>query len=165
MIAKLLFLFCLSKNSYQHFLALIPLSGVGTTYFHHVVIKTRRPILRPTACLPSTLLGDRAGAKNCKCSRDQRLASGVTCECYIKQLNFILHYLIYVTIILSTCFLLPFSSITRHLHAHFFILMSSVTQSIHLFLGRSLLGCPSTFILITLLVMTFIPLNSMPIRS
>jgi hypothetical protein len=34
-----------------------------------------------------------------------------------------------------------------------FILMSSFTQSIHLFLGRPLLGCPSTFILITLFVM------------
>jgi hypothetical protein len=31
--------------------------------------------------------------------------------------------------------------------------MSSFTQSIYLFLGRALLGCPSTFILITLFVM------------
>jgi hypothetical protein len=33
------------------------------------------------------------------------------------------------------------------------IFMSSFTQSIHLFLGRPLLGCPSTFIVITLFVM------------
>jgi hypothetical protein len=31
-----------------------------------------------------------------------------------------------------------------------FILLSSFTQSIHLFLGRPLLGCPSTFIFITI---------------
>jgi hypothetical protein len=36
-----------------------------------------------------------------------------------------------------------------------FILMSSFTQSIHLFLGRSLIGCPFTFILITLFIMWF----------
>jgi hypothetical protein len=34
-----------------------------------------------------------------------------------------------------------------------FIFMSSLTQSIHVFLDRSLLGCPSTFIVITLFVM------------
>jgi hypothetical protein len=51
-----------------------------------------------------------------------------------------------------TYFLLSFSSITRHLLAHSF-LMSSINQSIHLFLGRPLLGCPSIFILITLFFM------------
>jgi hypothetical protein len=42
-----------------------------------------------------------------------------------------------------------------------FILMSFLTQFIHLFLGRSLLGCPS-FILITLRYMTFIPPHNVP---
>jgi hypothetical protein len=35
---------------------LIPLSGVGTTCFHHVMIKIRQLFLRPAACLTSTLL-------------------------------------------------------------------------------------------------------------
>jgi hypothetical protein len=35
---------------------LIPLSGVGTTCFYHVVIKIRQLFLRPAACLTSTLL-------------------------------------------------------------------------------------------------------------
>jgi hypothetical protein len=34
---------------------LIPVSGVGTTYFHHVVIKIQQLFLRPAACLTSTL--------------------------------------------------------------------------------------------------------------
>jgi hypothetical protein len=35
---------------------LIPLSGVGTTCFHHVVIKIRHLFLRLATCLTSTLL-------------------------------------------------------------------------------------------------------------
>jgi hypothetical protein len=49
------------------------LSGVGTTCFHHVVIKIRQLFLRPAACLTSTLLETGVGAYDCKCSRDLRL--------------------------------------------------------------------------------------------
>jgi hypothetical protein len=35
---------------------LIPLSGISTTCFHHVVIKIRHLFLRPAVCLTSTLL-------------------------------------------------------------------------------------------------------------
>jgi hypothetical protein len=49
----------------------IPLSGVGTTCFHHVT-KIRQLFLRPAACLMSTL-ETGVGANNCKCSRDQQL--------------------------------------------------------------------------------------------
>jgi hypothetical protein len=42
-----------------------------------------------------------------------------------------------------------------------FIFMSSFTQSIHLFLGRPLLGCPSTFIVVTFFIVTFIPPHNM----
>jgi hypothetical protein len=52
---------------------LIPLSGVGTTCFHHVVIKIRHLFLRPAACLTSTLLEAGVDANDCKCSRDQKL--------------------------------------------------------------------------------------------
>jgi hypothetical protein len=37
------------------FATLIPLSGVGTTCFHHVVIKTRPLFLRPAACRQASL--------------------------------------------------------------------------------------------------------------
>jgi hypothetical protein len=49
------------------------LSGVGTTCFHHVVIKIWQLFLRPAACLTSTLLETGVGTNNYKCSRDQRL--------------------------------------------------------------------------------------------
>jgi hypothetical protein len=52
---------------------LIPLSRVGTTCFHHVVIKIRYLFLRPAACMTSTLLETGVGANDCKCSRDQQL--------------------------------------------------------------------------------------------
>jgi hypothetical protein len=52
---------------------LIPLSGVGTTCFHYVVIKIRHLFLRPAACLTSTLLETGVGANDCKCGRDQQL--------------------------------------------------------------------------------------------
>jgi hypothetical protein len=52
------------------------------------------------------------------------------------------HPLIPLSGVGTTCFLLPFSSITRHLYAYSFY--SHVSP---------LLGCPSTFILITLFVM------------
>jgi hypothetical protein len=52
---------------------LIPLSGVGTTCFHRVVIKIRHLYLRPAACLTSTLLETGLDANDCKCSRDQQL--------------------------------------------------------------------------------------------
>jgi hypothetical protein len=48
---------------------LIPLSGVGITCFHHVVIKIRHLFLRPAA-YPAILEMD---ANDCKCSRDQQL--------------------------------------------------------------------------------------------
>jgi hypothetical protein len=51
----------------------IPLSGVGTTCFHHVVIKIRQLFLRPTACLTSTLLETGVDTNDCKYSRDQQL--------------------------------------------------------------------------------------------
>jgi hypothetical protein len=54
------------------FPTLIPLSGVGTTCFHHVVIKIRHLFLRPAACVMSTLL-EGVDANDCKCSRDQQL--------------------------------------------------------------------------------------------
>jgi hypothetical protein len=45
------------RHSRQFFLfpTLILLSGVGTTCFHHVVIKIRQLFLRPAASLTSTL--------------------------------------------------------------------------------------------------------------
>jgi hypothetical protein len=52
-------------------LTLIPLSGVGTTCFHHVVIKIRQLFLRPAACLMSTLLETAVGANDRKYSREQ----------------------------------------------------------------------------------------------
>jgi hypothetical protein len=52
---------------------LIPLSGVGTTCFHHIVTKIRYLFLRPAACLSSTLLETGMDANDCKCSRDQQL--------------------------------------------------------------------------------------------
>jgi hypothetical protein len=48
---------------------LIPLSGVGTTCFHHVVIKIRHLFLRPAACLTSTLLEIGVNANGCKCGQ------------------------------------------------------------------------------------------------
>jgi hypothetical protein len=54
-------------------LTLIPLSGVGTTCIHHVVIKIRSLFLRPAACLTSTLLETGVDANDCKYSRDQQL--------------------------------------------------------------------------------------------
>jgi hypothetical protein len=44
---------CRFDSSSYHF----TLSGVGTTWFYHVVIKIRPLFLRPAACLTSTLLG------------------------------------------------------------------------------------------------------------
>jgi hypothetical protein len=65
------------KNTHTYFLLLlpplIPPSGIGTTCFHHVVIKIRRLFLRPTACLTSTLLETGVDANDCKCNRDQQL--------------------------------------------------------------------------------------------
>jgi hypothetical protein len=52
---------------------LIPLSGVGTICFYHVLIKIRHLLLRPAACLTSTLLETAVDANDCKCSRDQQL--------------------------------------------------------------------------------------------
>jgi hypothetical protein len=46
---------------------LIPLSGVGTTLFHHV-IKIRQLIVRSAACLMLALLETVVGANKCKCS-------------------------------------------------------------------------------------------------
>jgi hypothetical protein len=51
----------------------IPLSRVGSTCFHHVVLKIRQLFLRPAACLTSTLPETIAGDDDCKCSQDQRL--------------------------------------------------------------------------------------------
>jgi hypothetical protein len=64
-----------NSSGYLLFLlpTLIPLSGVGSTCFHHVVIKIRHLFLRPAACLTSTLLETVVDANNCKCSRDQQL--------------------------------------------------------------------------------------------
>jgi hypothetical protein len=62
----------------------------------------------------------------------------------------------------TTCFLLPLSSITCHLHAHSFC-FHVILHKIHLFLGWPLLGCPSTSIVITLCYVTFIPPHNMPI--
>jgi hypothetical protein len=42
-------------------------------FFHHVVIEIRQLVLRPAACLMSTLLETGVGANDCKCSRDQQL--------------------------------------------------------------------------------------------
>jgi hypothetical protein len=55
------------------FPTLNPLSGVGTTCFHHVVIKIRHLFLQPATCLTSTLLETGVGANDCKCSRDQQI--------------------------------------------------------------------------------------------
>jgi hypothetical protein len=73
------------------------------------VIKIRQLFLRPAACLTSTLLGN------------------INIHCTLIPLSGVG----------TTCFLLPFSPISR---LTLFILMPSFTQSIHLFLGRPLLG-------------------------
>jgi hypothetical protein len=68
------------------FPTLIPLSGVGTTSFHHVVIKIRHLFLRMAACLTSTLLETGVDANDCKCSRDQQLnvpSEARMCQYYI----------------------------------------------------------------------------------
>jgi hypothetical protein len=67
---------------YLLFPTLIPLSGVGTACFHHVVIKIRQLFLRPAAtstylptylpCQP-TYLETGVSTNDCKCSRKQRL--------------------------------------------------------------------------------------------
>jgi hypothetical protein len=49
------------------------LSGVSTTCIHHIVIKIQQLVLRPAACLTSSLLEIGVGANDCKCSRDQQL--------------------------------------------------------------------------------------------
>jgi hypothetical protein len=49
---------------------LIPLSGVGTTCFYHVVIKIRQLFVRPAACLTSTLLETGVGANDCKSTEE-----------------------------------------------------------------------------------------------
>jgi hypothetical protein len=53
------------------FPTIIPLSGVCTTCFHHVVIKIRHLFLRPAACLKSILLETGVDANDCKYSRGQ----------------------------------------------------------------------------------------------
>jgi hypothetical protein len=74
------------------------------------------------------------------------------CICLGVSMYYVYHHHHYHPLILlsgigTTCFLLPFSSITP------FIPVPSFTQSIHLFLGRPLLGCPFIFILLTPFVM------------
>jgi hypothetical protein len=53
-------------------LTLISLSGVGTTCFHHFVIKIRHLFLA-TARLMPTLIETGVDANDCKCNRDQLL--------------------------------------------------------------------------------------------
>jgi hypothetical protein len=51
----------------------LQLSGIGTTCFHHVVIKIRQSLPRPAARPTSTLLETGVVTDDCKCSRDLRL--------------------------------------------------------------------------------------------
>jgi hypothetical protein len=67
---------------------LISLSGVGTTYFHHVVIKIRQLFLRPAACLTSTLFETGVGANDCNCSRDQQLSRAFRSTQELEVINF-----------------------------------------------------------------------------
>jgi hypothetical protein len=63
----------LTSNLASLFPTLIPLSGVGITYFHHVMIKIQQLFLRLVAGLTSTLFEAAVGTNDCKHSRDQRL--------------------------------------------------------------------------------------------
>jgi hypothetical protein len=64
---------CLVELLAYPFPTLIPLSGVGTTYFH-VVIKVWQLFLRPAACLTLTPLETGVSANDCKCG-----TNGLTC--------------------------------------------------------------------------------------
>jgi hypothetical protein len=69
------YIFCVHKDVFLFWIwvfkmyllpTLIPLSRVGSTCFHHVVIKIRQLFLHPAAFLTSTLLKTEAGANDCK---------------------------------------------------------------------------------------------------
>jgi hypothetical protein len=71
-IASQIFLWDTNISQYLLLPTLIPLSGVGTTCFHHVVTKIWQLFLRPAACLTSTLLETGTSVNDCKRSQDQR---------------------------------------------------------------------------------------------
>jgi hypothetical protein len=125
----LFFLFLLSLFLFP---TLIPISGVSTICFHHVVIKIRQLFLRPAGCLTSTLLpkleiinfdhqSDDWPLRTLLSFRDST-PSALTAASSISSYHLFFFYHS------ASVILTPF------------IVKLSFTQFIHLFLGQPLLG-------------------------